>query len=108
MTAVLAAFGLSTAGSQGQWVAGISTITVHRGFAMQAKPGSFRDVMPETAGIVDWLRAQLGQERADKVIKAGMKGHGTFWTQERGPDGVVREFGSRNTSTRWPTEEAKQ
>jgi hypothetical protein len=87
----------------------ITTSLFTAGQDMQAEPvkaGSMRELMPETACIVDWLRAQLGQERADKIIRRGMQGQGSFWAQERGNDGVLREFGSRNTSTRWPKESA--
>ena len=51
--------------------------------------------MPETAAIVDELRAALGKEWADRLVLGGKQGKGTFWAQETGPDGVVREFGSR-------------
>jgi hypothetical protein len=54
-----------------------------------------RALMPVTADLVDWLRELLGRDRADERIKAAMQGRGGFWVQERGPDGVVREFGSR-------------
>lgn len=64
--------------------------------------GALRDLMPETAAIVDWLRSELGREAADRIVLGGKQGKGTFWAQERGPDGVVREFGSRHANTRWP------
>ena len=41
------------------------------------------------------LRAALGKEWADRLVLGGKQGKGTFWAQETGPDGVVREFGSR-------------
>ena len=54
-----------------------------------------RALMPATAELVGWLRQLLGREKADARIKAAMAGKGGFWVQETGPDGVVREFGSR-------------
>jgi hypothetical protein len=62
---------------------------------VQEKPQPMRALMPATAEMVDWLRQLLGREKADARIKAAMAGKGGFWVQERGPDGVVREFGSR-------------
>ena len=35
------------------------------------------------------------REWADRLVLGGKQGKGTFWAQETGPDGVVREFGSR-------------
>lgn len=64
--------------------------------------GTLRELMPGTAEIVDWLRRELGQEAADRIVLGGKQGRGTFWAQERGPDGVVREFGSRHEGTKWP------
>lgn len=69
---------------------------------VSSSKGSLRELMPQTAEIVDWLRQQLGQEAADRVVLAGKQGKGTFWAQETGPDGQVREFGSRRPGTRWP------
>jgi hypothetical protein len=57
--------------------------------------GSLRELMPQTAEWVDWLRKELGKEVADKIVLDGKLGRGGFWTRERGPDGVWREFGSR-------------
>lgn len=54
-----------------------------------------RRLMPITAEWVDWLRAELGAEAADAIVRAGMRGEGGFWMREQGPDGVWREFGSR-------------
>jgi hypothetical protein len=54
-----------------------------------------RDLMPRTAELVDWLRDQVGRDAADAIVRGGMQGRGTFWAQETGPDGVLREFGSR-------------
>lgn len=53
-----------------------------------------RTLMPVTAELVDWLRGLMGKEKADARIKAAMAGKGGFWVREKGPDGVVREFGS--------------
>lgn len=58
------------------------------------KVGSLRDVMPQTAELVDWLRSQLGTEAADRIVLKGKKGLGGFYAAEIGPDGVFREFGS--------------
>ena len=68
----------------------------------EQKKGTLREVMPETASIVDWLRLQLGTEVAEKIVLKGKQGKGGFWARETGPDGQVREFGSRKTDTRWP------
>lgn len=56
---------------------------------------SLREVMPETAKLVDELRAALGREWADRVVLGGKLGRCTFWAREECPDGQVREFGSR-------------
>jgi hypothetical protein len=60
----------------------------------EAKPGSLREVMPQTAEMVDWLRAELGKEVADAIVAKGRAGKGGFYMAEVGPDGVLREFGS--------------
>lgn len=62
---------------------------------MKQQQGSLRELMPETAALVDELRQALGREWADRLVLGGKQGKGTFWAQETGPDGVVREFGSR-------------
>lgn len=62
---------------------------------MSGEKKDLRALMPATAEMVDWLRQLLGRENADARIKAAMQGKGGFWVQETGPDGVVREFGSR-------------
>lgn len=59
------------------------------------QPKSMRDVMPMTARWVDELRAELGQARANAIVKRGMQGKGGFWACEVGPDGVAREVGSK-------------
>lgn len=56
--------------------------------------GTLREVMPVTADLVDWLRAQLGKEAADAILLKGKQGKGGFYSAEIGPDGVFREFGS--------------
>lgn len=66
---------------------------------VQEKPQPMRALMPATAELVDWLRQLLGREKADARIKSAMAGKGGFWVQETGPDGVVREFGSRCEAT---------
>lgn len=55
---------------------------------------SLREVMPQTAQIVDELRAQFGKEVIDRIVLQGKAGRGTFYAAELGPDGVLREFGS--------------
>ncbi len=55
--------------------------------------GSLRGVMPQTAEIVDQLRAQLGRQHADAIIARGKAGWGVAYFAERGPDGVLRTFG---------------
>jgi hypothetical protein len=73
----------------------------------EKKSGSLREVMPVTAEIVDWLRTQLGTAAADRIVQGGKAGRGSFWAREVGPDGQVREFGSRH-ATRWPSEVASE
>jgi hypothetical protein len=58
-------------------------------------PKGLRQLMPVTAEIVDELRQWLGREFVDEQIRQGKRGRPTFWARETGPDGVVREFGSR-------------
>lgn len=62
---------------------------------MESQPKDMSTLMPEAAKMVDWLRKVMGREKADARIRAAMAGNGGFWVQETGPDGVVREFGSR-------------
>lgn len=67
--------------------------------------GSLRLVMPETAGIVDWLRAEfvalgLGAKAADSIVLKGKAGKGGFYAAEVGPDGEFREFGSTRDGSR--------
>lgn len=64
------------------------------------KPGSLRATMPQTAEIVDWLRAELGKEVADRIVLKGRRGDGGFYAAEVGPDGVMREFGSSGSGSR--------
>lgn len=54
-----------------------------------------RELMPQTAAWIDELREAFGREAIDRIVRAGMQGKGCLWAQEEGPDGVVREFGSR-------------
>jgi hypothetical protein len=56
---------------------------------------SMRELMPICATWVDWMRELLGKPAADRIVADGMRGRGTFWFRERGPDGVWREVGSR-------------
>jgi len=65
---------------------------------MSDKGQSLREVMPETAAIVDELRLVLGKAWADRLVLGGKLGKGTFWARETCPDGVVREFGSKATA----------
>ena len=60
-----------------------------------SEKGSLRELMPQTAAIVDELRQALGREWADRLVLGGKQGKGSFWAEEIGPDGVRREFGSR-------------
>lgn len=62
---------------------------------MEERKKSQRELMPVTAEIVDMFRDLVGREQADETIRNAMKGQGGFWVQETCPDGVVREFGSR-------------
>jgi hypothetical protein len=59
-----------------------------------SKAASLRSTMPQTAELVDWLRAELGKQAADRVVLRGKQGKGGFYAAEIGPDGVLREFGS--------------
>ncbi len=62
---------------------------------MSDEKGSMRELMPETARLVDWLRQEFGKDVADAIVRKGQQGKGGFWVREQCPDGVVREFGSR-------------
>lgn len=66
-------------------------------------PASLREVMPQTAAVIDELRALLGKEAADRIVLGGKAGRGTFRAVEIGPDGVERTFGSFKP-TAWPSE----
>lgn len=61
----------------------------------EEKKGGMRQQMPVVAAWVDELREAFGREFIDGQIQRGMRGEGTFWAQETGPDGVVRSVGSR-------------
>lgn len=67
----------------------------------EAKKGTLRTLMPETAEIVDWLRVQLGEAEADRIVLGGKQGKGGFRVVEQCPDGVKRVFGSFRP-TQWP------
>lgn len=67
---------------------------------MSQQQGSLREVMPQTAEVVDWLRASLGKEKADAIVLKGKAGRGGFYMAEIGPDGVLREFGSTKSGRR--------
>lgn len=59
---------------------------------------SIRELMPETAALVDWLRGLLGRGAADALLRASQAGTATLATgrlyvAETGPDGVRREYG---------------
>lgn len=64
--------------------------------------GTLREVMPETAALVDELRQALGKELADRIVLGGKAGKGTFRAVEIGPDGQARTFGSFHKSAKWP------
>lgn len=42
-----------------------------------------REQMPQTADTVDWLREQLGSERVDKMIAAGVRAQREFARLEK-------------------------
>lgn len=65
----------------------------HHTMTMATTKDGMRELMPVTAQWVDQLRAELGAERIDAILRKAMKGQGGFWARETGPDGVVREFG---------------
>ena len=67
---------------------------------MNQERGSLRELMPVAAEMVDWLRATLGKQAADKIVLAGKAGRGGFYVAEVGPDGVFREFGSSKSGRR--------
>ena len=67
---------------------------------MNQERGSLRELMPVAAEMVDWLRATLGKQAADKIVLAGKAGRGGFYVAEVGPDGVFREFGSCKSGRR--------
>lgn len=46
--------------------------------------GSLRDVMPQTAALIDGFRSAFGKEYIDKIIRAGMRGEPVFWASENG------------------------
>lgn len=58
------------------------------------KQQSLRDVMPQTAALIDELRAQFGREVIDTIVLAGKRGRPVFYAAELGPDGQLREFGT--------------
>lgn len=62
---------------------------------MEERKKSQRELMPQTAAIVDLFRELVGRQQADETIKRAMQGKGGFWVEETCPDGVVRTFGSR-------------
>lgn len=62
--------------------------------------GSLREVMPQTAAIVDDLRVMLGKEWADRIVLGGKLGRRTFYCAEIGADGVLREFGTSPSGRR--------
>jgi hypothetical protein len=68
----------------------------------EAKPaaGSMRELMPQTADVVDWLRGFLGADKANERLAAAKRGEGGFYSAEIGPDGVLREYGSTDDGTR--------
>lgn len=61
----------------------------------EGKKKEMRELMPQTAAIVDELRQALGTDWANRLLRQGQAGRGGFWAQETGPDGVLREFGSK-------------
>lgn len=65
--------------------------------------GSLRELMPQSAEIVDWLRKELGTAWADRIVLGGKTGKGTCRLSETGPDGQHRVFGSFKP-TQWPAD----
>lgn len=65
------------------------------------KRESMRSLMPETAAIVDEMRHALGAELADRIVRGGMQGKGSFRAVEKSADGVVRTLGSMKPTV-WP------
>ncbi|MEY5099219.1 MAG: hypothetical protein RJA36_1938 [Pseudomonadota bacterium] len=61
----------------------------------QVAKESLRELMPVTAEWIDQLRAELGRDAVDAIVRAGVQGKGKFWARECGPDGQWREVGSR-------------
>ena len=61
------------------------------------KKEGMRSLMPETAAIVDELRLALGTEVADRIVRGGMQGKGTFRAVEKGADGLPPTDGLRFT-----------
>lgn len=57
------------------------------------RKGSMRQLMPDTAALVDELRQCFGQAHADRIVRDAMQGKPTMYAAEVGPDGVLREFG---------------
>lgn len=51
---------------------------------VSAKP--LRQAMPETAALIDNLRAAFGAEMIDSAIRAGLDGQPTFWARENGQE----------------------
>jgi len=49
--------------------------------------------MPETAALVDELRAALGATIVDAILRATRRGGRSFYAAELGADGVLREWG---------------
>lgn len=72
----------------------------HHTMTMSEAKKGMREVMPWTAEIVDALRRELGQQQADAIVRKGLQGKGGFWARETGPDGVVREIGSKGRQSR--------
>lgn len=49
--------------------------------------------MPETAALVDELRAALGATIVDAILRATQRGGRAFYAAELGADGTLREWG---------------
>jgi len=56
--------------------------------------------MPKTAELVDQLREAFGAEHIDGLMRQGKVGRGGFWAAEVGPDGELRQYGSRSDGKR--------
>ena len=70
---------------------------------MTEKQGTLRADMPQTAKLIDDLRAAFGREYVDALLLRAKQGHGGFYAAEISPqDGRLVEFGSTARFGRGP------